>query len=154
SIGDRLDRARTLFRQLSDRVANYAAIGTMLARAGATFGSIAMLPVRRRLNGSEARIELRNGISIAAPADEPLVQLFKEIWVELCYAPVDFALPSVDAIVDIGANVGVFTLWAAITCPRAMVVALEPSPMMFQFLHRNICESRLYNVTALEAACA
>lgn len=81
-----------------------------------------MFPIRRRLPEPCSRIDLRSGISIVAPADEPLLEMFKEVCVDRCYAPTDFQVPAGHAIIDVGANVGVFTLWAATRWPLARVI--------------------------------
>ncbi len=41
-------------------------------------------------------------------------------------------------IVDVGANVGAFTLWARRRYPDALIVAIEPSPHAFEILQRNV----------------
>ena len=52
--------------------------------------------------------------------------------------------------VDIGAHVGVFSLYAA---PRAKyVIAVEPDPVAFDMLERNIAANGATNITAINAA--
>lgn len=41
-------------------------------------------------------------------------------------------------IIDIGANMGAFAVYAAMTCPKAMVYCYEPEERNFQILTRNI----------------
>jgi FkbM family methyltransferase len=60
----------------------------------------------------------------------------------------DYDVPGVDwralnAIVDIGAHVGAFTVWAAMRSPRARILAVEPNPETFTFLERNIRDNGL-----------
>ena len=60
----------------------------------------------------------------------------------------DYYVPCVDwgalrTIVDIGAHVGAFTVWAALRSPRARIVAVEPNPQTFAFLERNIRDNGL-----------
>lgn len=70
----------------------------------------------------------------------------------------DYDLPGIDwasmrAIVDIGAHVGTFTLWAALRAPRARILSVEPNPNTFAFLQRNIADNGLSGrVTAVNAA--
>jgi FkbM family methyltransferase len=141
-------------RQIIARLSNLWRASAALADSGATFGTILMMPVRRRFPGKKNTIRLRNGVAISAPISEPLVQLFKEVWIDRCYAPINRRLEPGDAIVDIGANVGVFSLWAASIWPNAKVFAVEPSPQMFRYLEHNVATSRLKNVTTVQAACS
>ncbi len=60
----------------------------------------------------------------------------------------DYDAPGVDwakarNIVDIGAHVGSFTIWAGRRAPAAQILAVEPNPSSFQLLRRNIEESAL-----------
>jgi len=57
------------------------------------------------------------------------------------------------AIVDIGAHVGTFTVWAALRAPHARVLAVEPNPGTFELLQRNIRDNGLQQrVVAVNAA--
>lgn len=70
----------------------------------------------------------------------------------------DYEVPGVDwrstrTILDIGAHVGSFTLWAANRAPSARILAVEPNPESFRMLSRNIRENGLADrVTAVHAA--
>lgn len=58
-----------------------------------------------------------------------------------------------DTFVDIGANIGWFTLIAArIVGESGMVIAYEPDPDNFAILDRNIARNGLTNVVAINAA--
>lgn len=46
-------------------------------------------------------------------------------------------------IVDLGANIGVFTLWAAQEVPDAQIVAVEPFPATFERLLQNLRRNEL-----------
>jgi|SRR5208282_2981811 FkbM family methyltransferase len=62
------------------------------------------------------------------------LKVFWQIFVHNCYT-----LPAqCDTILDAGANVGLFSVWAARERPKARIVALEPFPATFQHLERNI----------------
>lgn len=70
----------------------------------------------------------------------------------------DYDIPSVDwrslkTIVDIGAHVGTFTVWAATRSPHARILSVEPNPETFRLLERNIRDNGLADrVVALHAA--
>ena len=58
-------------------------------------------------------------------------------------------------IVDIGANIGSFAVYAAPCCPDARIYCFEPEQMNFRFLQRNIGVNGLAGrVTAFQCAVA
>jgi FkbM family methyltransferase len=122
----------------------------MLLRAGVRPASIALYPVRRRLEGVH-RLDLRSGAVLLAPPDEPLIFLFREIWIDRVYVPADER--PIRTVVDVGAHVGLFTLWCAARYPAARIVAVEPSPRAAAYLRKNVGRNRLDRVTVVEAAC-
>jgi FkbM family methyltransferase len=63
--------------------------------------------------------------------------------------------PSLASVVDVGAHVGTFTVWAARRAPKARILAVEPNPRTFALLQQNIRDNGLENrVTAVNAAVA
>jgi FkbM family methyltransferase len=79
------------------------------------------------------RIPLKNGgsLTLASLAE---VKVFWQIFVHGCYT-----LPGTcTSILDCGANVGIFSVWAARHRPDARIVALEPFPETFASLEANI----------------
>jgi len=79
------------------------------------------------------RMRLTNGatLTLATPAE---VKVFWQIFVRRCYR-----LPErCDTILDCGANVGVFSVWAAHERPSARIVALEPFADTFAALDAQI----------------
>jgi FkbM family methyltransferase len=55
-------------------------------------------------------------------------------------------------VVDVGANIGVFTVTAARIDPRVQVFAFEPNPASYALLEENLRLNDLRNVTATQAA--
>jgi len=140
---------KAAFRKLPD----YYHSAKTLVGAGVSIGSIMLYPIRRRIGERLCQLNLRNGLVLASPADEPLLTLFQEVWVDRCYDLEGYTIAPGHVIIDIGANVGVFSAWAASVSPDVRVVALEPSPRMCTFLRRNLSLNRLHNVTVVEQAC-
>jgi FkbM family methyltransferase len=73
------------------------------------------------------------------------------------WADRDYDIPGVDwakvrQIVDIGAHVGSFTVWAARRAPNARCLAVEPNPGTFELLQANVrangLEARVATVNA------
>lgn len=61
------------------------------------------------------------------------------------YSPVNFPIKNNDIVVDIGANIGVFTLFAA-SRTQNTVYAFEPFPKNVEYFNRNINKNGLHNV--------
>ena len=67
------------------------------------------------------------------------------------YNPANLDIGIDDTVVDIGANIGVFTLFAACKTQNH-VHSFEPFPKNFEFLNRNIGINNLHNVRIHAAA--
>jgi FkbM family methyltransferase len=59
-----------------------------------------------------------------------------------------------DIVIDAGANIGVFTLFAAVSASQGRVIAIEPNPTNFRRLRGNVEANQLKNVTLVEGALA
>ncbi len=91
------------------------------------------------------KVILKNGLTIQAELG--LRFLVREIFFKRVYNPACIPIEDNDSVVDIGANNGVFTLYAAINTQNA-VHAYEPSPRNLEVLKRNIAANNLRHVTA------
>jgi FkbM family methyltransferase len=78
---------------------------------------------------------LPNNIVMEVP--RRLLHEFKEIFMEECYTRRAFRLPDCPTVIDIGANAGFFTLFAASRFPGATIIAFEPIAINFSQLERN-----------------
>ena len=96
-------------------------------------------------------IALRDGTSIRCAPSDPLLRIFLEIWGRKVYNPPGFEIGPDDLVVDIGANVGVFSLYAA-RRTRNRVIAVEPYPLNFEFLVANLEANNVTNVSCLNLA--
>jgi FkbM family methyltransferase len=63
--------------------------------------------------------------------------LYDEIFVRRAYLRHGLTLSESEVVFDVGANIGVFSLFAAAECPTASVYAFEPLPPIFEKLERN-----------------
>jgi len=133
------------------RIRNNLQVARRLYQGGMTLGSVMLYPLRRRCRSPENCIKLKDGTTICSPSAEELLYLFDEVWVGGCYTQ-KFKIPPEATVVDVGANAGVFTLWA-VKSGVARVIAVEPSPRMCKNLARNISFNHLGNVTVVQAAC-
>jgi FkbM family methyltransferase len=85
----------------------------------------------------------RNGLVLMhGEGDAPLFLLF-EVFANACYRrQLDTTKPD-DTIVDVGANIGAFTLDSAARFPSARIDAYEPNPRAFRTLQANIAANKL-----------
>jgi FkbM family methyltransferase len=78
----------------------------------------------------------RNGVTVEVPLR--LVQTFKEIFMDECYlAGLERDIAPGATVVDIGANAGYFSLFAAAKFPHSRIFSYEPVPVNFVQLQRN-----------------
>ncbi len=64
--------------------------------------------------------------------------LYEEIFVQESYLQQGIRLQPGDCVFDVGANIGLFTLWVYERCGVARVFAFEPLPQTFAQLERNV----------------
>jgi FkbM family methyltransferase len=85
-------------------------------------------------------IELRGGGSLRIEDWDEL----STFWHVFCCREYDLP-PQCKSIVDLGANIGAFTLWASRRFPDAKIVSVEPFPSTFERLAKTIDENALGN---------
>jgi FkbM family methyltransferase len=101
--------------------------------------------------------ELPNGIVIASPPNrEEIDFVYREIFEDRAYLRGGVVLRDGDCIFDVGANVGLFTLFAANACRDATIYAFEPMPETFETLRLNArlhgLDAKLFQVGLSDAA--
>ncbi|HET9781666.1 MAG TPA: FkbM family methyltransferase [Candidatus Dormibacteraeota bacterium] len=89
-----------------------------------------------RVARREVTLRMRDGSSLRcriADSGGPL-----SVYVDRDYDIPGFDWSKAGCILDIGAHVGSFTVWASRRAPRARLVAVEPNPQTYDLLLRNI----------------
>ncbi len=138
---------------MTGRIRKNLRVALRLLKGGVSLSSVLLYPLRRRLaHHPENRIKLYDGTSICSPASEELLHPFDEIWIERRYSPGGLGIAPGATVVDVGANVGVFALWA-VKCGAGRVIAVEPSPRMCEYLSRNVSSNHIQKITVVQAAC-
>ncbi|GII64842.1 hypothetical protein Skr01_49270 [Sphaerisporangium krabiense] len=84
------------------------------------------------------RIRLPNGRPVATPSPDETMFLYRQIFEEDEYARFGIRVGPGDTVVDVGANVGLFALWAHDQAPGVHVVAVEPNPDVLPYLRANL----------------
>ena len=73
-------------------------------------------------------------------------RIIDEIYVHKCYNPPDFSIKDGFLVIDIGAHIGAFTVYAATIAKRGTVYSYEPHPRNFELLKENVKINNLKNV--------
>jgi len=87
-------------------------------------------------NADPILFRTRKGLLVEVP--QRLLQTFKEIFMDECYMDgLELHVPDNSTVIDIGANTGFFTLFAASRFNCSKILAYEPIPSNFKQLARN-----------------
>jgi FkbM family methyltransferase len=87
--------------------------------------------------GGQRLVTLPNGMTIACQTKTEAGFLYEDIWEKRAYTRHGVSLDGVESVFDVGANIGLFTLFVRRFCPRATVWAFEPAPPLFAILEAN-----------------
>ena len=87
--------------------------------------------------GKRKRCVLPNGLEIVHLNQYETDYLYKEIFEDECYLKHGIRLPDGAAVVDIGANIGLFSLFVMSRCRNPRIYAFEPAPATYDLLKAN-----------------
>lgn len=87
--------------------------------------------------GGRARCVLPNGLEIAHLNKYETDYLYHEIFTDRCYLKHDVHLRDGATVVDIGANIGMFSLFVLSQCHNPTIYAFEPAPAVYDLLQAN-----------------
>lgn len=76
----------------------------------------------------------------------------QEIFVEDCYGLKNLSFKKGDTIVDVGAHVGIFSIYLAKKFPETRILAFEPAEINFNLLLKNIILNGVKNISAFKLA--
>lgn len=98
----------------------------------------------------ERSIRVRGGVTIWYRLNRGDMQSIREVWIDECYRlPFDNVAPAV--VVDLGANIGLTSLWLARRYGSSTVIAVEPSPENARLARLNL-EQNNVQAEVVEAA--
>jgi len=98
------------------------------------------------LKGKKIEYHLRNNVKYLVPVDPHSRIPMTEVWLYKAYTPADFSINKKDVVVDIGAHIGVFSIYAALKATQGKIYAYEPIPENFRLLNHNIKLNNLNNI--------
>lgn len=80
---------------------------------------------------------LPNGLQVAQVNQYETDYLYREIFVDRCYGRHGITILDQDVVIDVGANIGMFSLYALQQAADVKVYAFEPSPRVAECLRAN-----------------
>lgn len=83
------------------------------------------------------RLTLPNGLEVAYQSKAELLQFYDDIFEKRLYTRHGITLHAGDCVFDVGANIGLFTVFVAYRTPGVRVFAFEPAPPLFEILCAN-----------------
>ncbi len=105
---------------------------------------------RERSRGEwPTRALMRNGLRFQSPSNTNILRVVGPVFYKRYYT-VEFLgdIGPDDVVLDVGANIGSFSIFAALRTRRE-VVAVEPCPSNLEFLRRNLRENGIENVRVI-----
>ena len=103
----------------------------------------------RQAASNEVKLELKR-LALFVDASRAELLSYLEIWHEHSYDAIATERP--ECVVDVGANIGAFSLYQSMVKHAQVVIAFEPSPVVFSRLAKNVEINGLNNVRIVNAA--
>lgn len=100
------------------------------------------LAIRDKSRRATRTCRLPNGVKVHCVSTQDVYYLYNEIYNENLYLADSLLLNTGDTVVDVGANVGLFAMWAAEKCGASgCVYSLEPVPPIYEACQANVKEN-------------
>lgn len=93
---------------------------------------------------------MRDGTNIETRGGTMDKSVLKDVLIKKVYGPAGFEIQPSDTVVDIGAHIGVFSVWAAKQAKK--VFSFEPETENHKMLQQNLALNGLNNVTVTNTA--
>jgi FkbM family methyltransferase len=139
--------SRRIFRALAQARGVRAKIDTVRCIEG-----WALTKFRRSASTSEVVIDFGD-VKLSLDRGRAELIPYLEIWHEHSYDSVPgFSVDQPDCVVDVGANVGTFTLYQAICKKAKRIISFEPAPTVFPRLITNLRINGIFQVEPFNTA--
>lgn len=96
-------------------------------------------------------MKLPNGLSVSHVNAGETALLYRDIFAERCYMQHAISLRPGDTVIDVGANIGMASLFFHRECPGLTFHAFEPAPVPYAALQENFS---LHGIQGLTTPCA
>ena len=97
-------------------------------------------------------LESRNGTKIKLRVNSTDIMAFTHVWLLHEYDRTEFEITNTDIVIDIGAHIGLFALFASQFCKNGKIYCFEPVKENFEVLESNLILNNIKNVIAVNAA--
>jgi amino acid adenylation domain-containing protein/FkbM family methyltransferase len=84
------------------------------------------------------RVQMPNGLGVATPSPDEAIFLYRQIFEQDEYSRFGVSLSDASVVVDIGANIGLFSLWAHRQAADVRLISVEPNPDALPYLRLNL----------------
>lgn len=88
----------------------------------------------------------KSGLKIKTRSNSTDLDTFSLIWLLKEYNKHGFKIQKNDIIIDIGAHIGIFSLYASQNCTDGKILCYEPSTENYELLQHNISKNKLNNI--------
>jgi len=95
---------------------------------------------------------LKNGVEYKVRGKTTDRNVINEIWIHNSYTPERFKINQNDLVIDVGAHIGVFSIFASKKANNGKIYAFEPSPENYSLLKENIELNKSHNITLIPKA--
>lgn len=106
----------------------------------------------RLLTNEHAILILRNGYKVKLRVKSTDLQAFFNVWIIQEYNRPSYEILENDIIIDIGAHIGLFTLYVSQFCKKGRIFSFEPVDENYKLLLENIRLNKIENITAIKKA--
>jgi FkbM family methyltransferase len=105
-------------------------------------------------DGSDEFYRMRSGVTLHTRRNRSDFSHIDEIWAFRKYDEFGYRVAPGEVVVDIGGNIGTFSVYAASVCKASRVIAFEPFPENYKMLLKNVEQNKLDMVTCVNEAVA
>jgi len=91
---------------------------------------------------------LKDGVKYDVRSGGQDVLVIGDVWIRQVHTPPDLPIRNHDTVVDVGAHIGIFSIFADVQANRGTIYAYEPEPENFDLLEQNIRINRSRNIKA------
>ena len=107
--------------------------------------------LKRAIGGKKTNVLNHRTVINFYKADKNTLSIIKEIFINKVYTKNSIRIEEGDVVFDIGANVGVFSLYASLV-KGTKIFSFEPHPENFKKLRNNILNNKIKNIEYLNYA--